>query len=58
MNCFYVYILRCIDSSYYIGHTDNVEQRIAEHASGFYPCYTKTRLPVELVYGARICNSG
>lgn len=50
MNCFYVYILRCSDDSYYIGHTDNIEQRIAEHGSGSYPGYTKTRLPIELVY--------
>ncbi len=30
--------------------TDSVEKRIAEHVSGSYPGYTKTRLPVELVY--------
>ncbi len=28
---FWVYILRCADSSYYTGHTDNLEKRIGEH---------------------------
>ncbi len=50
MNCFYVYILKCNDDSYYIGHTDNIEKRIAEHDSASYPGYTQTRLPVKLVY--------
>ena len=50
MNCFWVYVLRCSDGSYYVGHTDNIEKRIAEHASGSCPGYTQTRLPLELVY--------
>ena len=50
MNIFYVYILRCHDTSYYIGHTDNIEKRMAEHRSGAQHIYTKKRLPVELVF--------
>lgn len=50
MNCFYVYILRCNDGSYYVGHTDSIEKRIAEHDAGSYPGYTQTRLPINLVY--------
>jgi len=50
MNNFYVYILRCNDNSYYVGHSDNVEKRVAEHSLGSHPGYTQTRLPVELVY--------
>ena len=45
----YVYFEMC-DGSYYAGHTDNFEKRIAEHTSGSIPGYTQTRLPVELVY--------
>jgi predicted GIY-YIG superfamily endonuclease len=45
---FWVYILRCGDRSYYTGHTDNLEERIAKHRSGKLPGYTSTRLPVEL----------
>ena len=48
---FYVYILKCRDGSYYTGHTDNLEQRLAQHRNRFFPnCYTATRLPVELVF--------
>ena len=48
---FWVYILRCYDGSYYTGHTDNLEKRVAEHASGALPgCYTFKRRPVELVF--------
>ncbi|MFZ5502917.1 MAG: GIY-YIG nuclease family protein [Pseudomonadota bacterium] len=48
---FWTYILRCVDSSYYTGHTDNLEKRIAEHHSGaITSCYTYTRRPLELVF--------
>ena len=47
---FWVYILRCADNSYYTGHTDNLEKRLAEHHSGMPKCYTSTRLPVSLVF--------
>jgi predicted GIY-YIG superfamily endonuclease len=47
---FWVYILRCADSSYYTGHTDNLESRIGEHQAGIYPSYTSYRLPVEHVW--------
>ena len=50
MKPFYVYILKCKDGSYYVGHTDNLEKRIAEHNDKAYPCYTSKHLPVELVY--------
>jgi putative endonuclease len=50
MQPFFMYILKCSDDSYYAGHTDNLEQRVAAHQSGEYPCYTTTRLPVKLVF--------
>jgi putative endonuclease len=44
-------MLICSDKSYYTGHTDNIEKRISEHKQSIYPCsYTKTRLPVEVVF--------
>ncbi|HLJ31908.1 MAG TPA: GIY-YIG nuclease family protein [Candidatus Babeliales bacterium] len=50
-NHFYVYILKCANDAYYIGHTDNIEQRLSEHHLGAIPnCYTKTRRPLELVF--------
>jgi predicted GIY-YIG superfamily endonuclease len=47
---FWVYILRCSDGSYYTGHTDDLEVRVARHRSGEIPGYTQTKLPVELVF--------
>ncbi len=47
---FWVYILSCADGSYYTGHTDNLEKRIAEHQTGEIEGYTSTRLPVKLVF--------
>ena len=47
---FFVYILRCADGSFYTGHTDDLESRIAEHEAGAFHGYTKKRLPVELVF--------
>ena len=46
----YVYMLRCGDGSLYTGCTDNVERRLAAHRSGKGAKYTRSRLPLELVY--------
>ena len=47
---FHTYILLCNDGSYYTGHTDNLEARIASHKSGVIGGYTAKRLPVEFVW--------
>ncbi|MCH8087161.1 MAG: GIY-YIG nuclease family protein [Chloroflexi bacterium] len=47
---FYIYILKCSDGSYYTGHTDNLEMRIAGHQMGEIPGYSFTRRPVNLVF--------
>jgi len=47
---FWVYILRCSDGTYYTGHTDDLEQRFAQHQAGSFPGYTHDRRPVELVF--------
>lgn len=47
----YVYLVRCNDSSYYIGVTNNYERRMAEHQVGNDSnCYTYKRLPIKLMY--------
>ncbi len=46
----YVYILRCADASYYVGHTDDLEKRVAEHGLGLVPGYTHARRPVKLLF--------
>ncbi|HVQ10264.1 MAG TPA: GIY-YIG nuclease family protein [Allosphingosinicella sp.] len=47
---FWVYILRCRDGSYYTGHTDDLEKRMAEHEQGLAADWTRRRRPVELVW--------
>ena len=47
---YFVYILRCADSSYYTGLTENLEIRLAQHQTGELPGYTKSRRPVQLVF--------
>ena len=46
----YVYILRCNDDSLYTGWTNDLDKRIKAHSNGKGAKYTKSRLPVELVY--------
>ncbi len=46
----YMYILKCCDGSYYTGSTTDLERRLWQHKNGEGAKYTKTRLPVELVY--------
>ena len=51
MDKYTVYILRCIDGSFYTGVTNDIGRRLYEHQSGENPkSYTFKRRPVELVY--------
>ena len=47
---FFAYILLCADMSYYVGQTDNLTKRFAEHQAGAGSVYTSTRRPVELAW--------
>ena len=47
---FYAYIVLCNDGSYYAGHTDDLDMRIAQHQAGSLGGYTAKRLPVKLVW--------
>jgi tRNA/rRNA methyltransferase len=49
---FTTYMLRCSDGQYYCGHTDNLEQALAQHRLGTRDEYTAKRMPVELVWSA------
>ena len=46
----FTYILECTDGSFYTGSTKDLDKRLWEHNNGICAKYTKTRLPVELVY--------
>jgi len=45
-----VYLARCGDGTLYTGITTNPERRLAEHNAGAGAAYTRSRLPVALVY--------
>ena len=47
---FWVYVLRCADGKYYTGHTDNLEQRIAQHQCGGFSGFTSRRRPITLMW--------
>lgn len=48
---FWVYMLKCSDESFYVGHTDNLEVRVNQHQVGIDPsCYTYSRRPLQLVF--------
>jgi putative endonuclease len=46
----FLYILQCSDGSYYVGTTNDLEQRLLAHNEGRAAVYTTIRLPVRLVY--------
>lgn len=49
-NSWCVYILECGDGSLYTGITNNLSQRIVEHQAGTGSKYTRSHLPVKLVF--------
>ena len=51
---FYVYMLRCSDGSLYTGWTDDIEKRIQTHNEGRGGRYTRSHLPVVLVYAEEL----
>lgn len=46
----YTYILLCGDGTLYTGWTNDPEKRLATHQAGKGGKYTRSRLPVEMVY--------
>ncbi|WP_118856898.1 GIY-YIG nuclease family protein [Sphingomonas mesophila] len=46
---FWAYMLHCNAGRFYVGHTDDLERRIAQHERGALPGFTRNYLPVELV---------
>ena len=46
----FVYILRCADGTLYTGITTDLARRAKQHNDGNASRYTRTRLPVKLVY--------
>lgn len=47
---FVVYLVECADRSLYCGYTTDVKSRLRMHNAGKGSKYTRSRLPVKLVY--------
>ena len=54
MKAWYFYVLQCKDSSLYTGITTDVNRRIQEHNSKKGAKYTRSRVPVRLVYSTKM----
>jgi putative endonuclease len=46
----FVYLLRCSDDSIYCGITNNLDRRIKAHSNGKGAKFTRSRLPILLIY--------
>lgn len=45
-----MYILKCGDGTLYTGITNDMQRRLRQHNDGSASRYTRSRLPVEVVY--------
>tara|TARA_R110001592_G_scaffold58770_1_gene177842 strand:- start:7038 stop:7295 length:258 start_codon:yes stop_codon:yes gene_type:complete len=57
MKDYFVYIVECVDGTYYTGITTDIERRTMEHNFSFKSAkYTRSRRPVKLVYSRKVGN--
>ncbi len=47
---YYIYILRCVDNTFYTGYTNDLEKRIQTHNNKKGAKYTRGRTPVRLIH--------
>ena len=47
---FWTYMIQCGDRTFYVGHTNDLEERWGEHRTNAYKGYTSTRHPLHLVW--------
>lgn len=56
MRKFWIYVLESLyDGSHYIGHTENINQRLIRHNEGDYR-YTKGRRPWKVIYFEEVAS--
>ena len=51
-----LYILKCSDNTLYTGITNDLPRRLAQHNNGTASRYTRSRLPVKVVYSEPCSN--
>lgn len=54
MKSWFVYILRCSDGTLYTGISNDLQKRIKRHNIGTGAKYTRSRLPVQLVWSKKL----
>ncbi|MBO9131285.1 GIY-YIG nuclease family protein [Bacillus sp. 165] len=52
----FFYVLECRDGSYYAGYTNDLEKRVRVHNKGKGARYTRSRLPVKMIYYEQFCS--
>ena|SRR5215204_5154919 len=55
---FWAYMLHCRGGSFYTGHTDDLEARLAAHETGQVRGFTWDRLPIKLVWTEQFPSRG
>jgi putative endonuclease len=50
MKKFYCYIARCLDKTLYTGYCVDLKQREKKHNAGEGARYTRSRLPIKILY--------
>ena len=51
---FFVYILKCSNGSYYVGHTEDLGKRMKVHQAGDGAYHTKINKPFKLAYSEMV----
>lgn len=47
---YYVYVIQCVDGTFYTGYTKNLDTRLRLHMNGKGARYTRMHKPLKLVY--------
>lgn len=47
---YYIYIARCADNTLYTGYTNDLKNREKVHNEGVGARYTRSRLPIRIIY--------
>ena len=53
---YFVYMLKCVDGSFYLGSTDDVEKRFRVHLNGKGARYTRSHKPIKIVYREKLSD--
>jgi len=53
---YYVYLIECVDGTFYTGYTKNLDRRLRLHMRGKGARYTKMHKPKKLVYSEELAS--